>query len=130
MSHMLSRISAAPYSTKQYAQPCQTIDMENGYAMYASVCKGLAFFGDNTYLAFELQTLSIYRDTAYHRPNRLSPLSYNVTFTCIFLLLEIDANHCISVKHVFKCSDVICEWPELSIPIKSVVLYCQSQKTF
>ena len=31
---------------------------------------------------------------------------------------------CISVKHVLKCSNAICEWPELSISIKSVVLYC------
>ena len=31
---------------------------------------------------------------------------------------------CISVKHVLKCSNAICEWPELSILIKSVVLYC------
>ena len=31
---------------------------------------------------------------------------------------------CISVKHVLKCSNAICEWPELSIPIKYVVLYC------
>ena len=50
MSHRLSRISAAPYSTKQYEDPCQTIDMENGYAMHVSVCMGLAIFGDNAYM--------------------------------------------------------------------------------
>ena len=31
---------------------------------------------------------------------------------------------CSSVKHVLKCSNAICEWPELSISIKYVVLYC------
>ena len=33
---------------------------------------------------------------------------------------------CTSVKYVLKCSNAICEWPELFISIKSVVLllYC------
>ena len=51
MSHRLSRISAAPYSTKQYDIPlCQTIGMENGYDMHASVCMGLAILDDNAYI--------------------------------------------------------------------------------
>ena len=30
-----------------------------------------------------------------------------------------------AVKHVLKCSNAICEWPELFISIRSVVLlYC------
>ena len=29
---------------------------------------------------------------------------------------------CISVKYVLKCSNAICEWPELFISIKSVVV--------
>ena len=27
------------------------------------------------------------------------------------------------MKHVLKCSNAICKWPELSISIKSVLLY-------
>ena len=51
MPHRLSRISAAPYSTKQYEEPwCQTIGMENGYDMHASVCMGITFLDDNAYI--------------------------------------------------------------------------------
>ena len=51
MPQRLSRISAAPYSTKQYEEPwCQNIGMENGYDMHASVCMGLAILDDNAYI--------------------------------------------------------------------------------
>ena len=50
MSHRLSIISAAHYSVGQYEEPCHTIDMENGYAMHASVYMALAIFGGIAYI--------------------------------------------------------------------------------